>query len=310
MAKAKKLPSGAWRVQAKKTIDGEVLRKSFTDQDRRTAEKSAAQWCAECEELKIPNMTLKRACEKYIESKNAILSPSTIIGYKVIVKNYFADIMPVRVSDLTNERIQISVNTLALNHSPKTIRNALGLIKTTLGVYRPDFVLQVTLPQKKKTEMYIPDDEDIKKLLEYISGSELEIAVMLSAFGTLHRGEICALTSADVHGNVITVNKSLVLNDKKEWVIKPPKTFSSNRSIELPEFVIERIKGIEGRIYKGTPSTLTKGLSAALEKAGIPHFRFHDLRHYSVSIQHALGVPDKYIMARGGWATNSTMNNV
>ena len=38
-----------------------------------------------------------------------------------------------------------------------------------------------------------------------------------------------------------------------------------------------------------------------MERAGIPHFRFHDLRHYCASVQHALGVPDAYIMQRGGW---------
>ena len=29
-----------------------------------------------------------------------------------------------------------------------------------------------------------------------------------------------------------------------------------------------------------------------------------------MSILHAIGIPDKYIMARGGWKSNFTMNNV
>ena len=34
-----------------------------------------------------------------------------------------------------------------------------------------------------------------------------------------------------------------------------------------------------------------------LKRSGMPVFRFHDLRHYSASIQHALGIPDAYIIA-------------
>lgn len=38
--------------------------------------------------------------------------------------------------------------------------------------------------------------------------------------------------------------------------------------------------------------------------------RFHDLRHYSASIQHALGIPDAYIMQRGGWQTDGVLKSV
>lgn len=42
----------------------------------------------------------------------------------------------------------------------------------------------------------------------------------------------------------------------------------------------------------------------------MPYFRFHDLRHYAVSAMHAIGVPDKYIMQRGGWETPNVMRRV
>lgn len=34
------------------------------------------------------------------------------------------------------------------------------------------------------------------------------------------------------------------------------------------------------------------------------------LRHLNASVMLALGIPDKYAMERGGWATNSTLKNV
>ena len=39
-------------------------------------------------------------------------------------------------------------------------------------------------------------------------------------------------------------------------------------------------------------------------------FRFHDFRHYSASIMHAIGIPDQYIMARGGWKTDTVLKAV
>lgn len=38
--------------------------------------------------------------------------------------------------------------------------------------------------------------------------------------------------------------------------------------------------------------------------------RFHDLRHMNASIMLQLGIPEKYAMERGGWTTNSTLQNV
>ena len=44
--------------------------------------------------------------------------------------------------------------------------------------------------------------------------------------------------------------------------------------------------------------------------SGVPRFSFHKLRHYYASSLHALGVPDKYIMASGGWESEQTLNAV
>ena len=58
------------------------------------------------------------------------------------------------------------------------------------------------------------------------------------------------------------------------------------------------------------PMMITHAFEHNLKQAGLPHFRFHDLRHYSASIQHALGVPDAYIMQRGGWANDGVLKSV
>lgn len=64
-----------------------------------------------------------------------------------------------------------------------------------------------------------------------------------------------------------------------------------------------------GRIVVLYPDMITNRFGRILWANNIPHFRFHDLRHYSANVLHALGIPDAYIMERGGWALCNTDNN-
>lgn len=310
MATAKKLPSGNWRAQSSKTINGKLVRKSFTAESKKAAEFLAAQWQVQINEENTPEkITLRQAYIKYIEMKNAVLSPSTVRGYNALLRNTYTNIMDLPITKITANLIQIETNNLAAYSSPKYVRNAYGLLNSVLKAFAPNLDLDITLPQKAKPELYIPDDNDIKKLLDSVKGKSIEIPILLAAFGPMRRSEICALTSDDITGNIVTVDKAVVKGEDG-WHVKSPKTYSSYRQIEYPDFIIEKIKDKKGAIVDMTPTAITKFFAKELKKCGLPPFRFHDLRHYAVSTLHSINVPDKYIMARGGWATNYTMNNV
>ena len=47
-----------------------------------------------------------------------------------------------------------------------------------------------------------------------------------------------------------------------------------------------------------------------LAKANGYDLTFHQLRHLNASVMLMLGIPDKYAMERGGWATNTTLKSV
>lgn len=325
MPKAKKLPSGSWRCQVYShteeiyqkdgTIKKKRVYKSFTCLDpstkgRRKAEQMAADWAAGKERLPKSSITVKEAIHRYIEAKEKVLSPSTLRGYKGIEKNYFETIGDILLDNLSQEKIQSWVGTISIGRSAKSVKNAHGLLSSAISMFYPELTLHTQLPQKEKPNLYIPTDNDIKKLLEHVKGKELEIAIYLAAFGPMRRGEICALESTDIKDNIVTVNKSMVLTPENTWIIKQPKTYASYREIDYPDFVIARLKGISGRIVKCTPSQLTNRFRTAVEYTDIPFFRFHDLRHYSASIMHAIGVPDVYIMQRGGWRTDNVLKTV
>ena len=316
MAKKRKkntLPSGSYRIQALDYIDVDGKRhyRSFTAPTKAEAQLLAAQWKNNRTEQKKVKLTVYDAIRKYIDIKRNVLSPSTIAGYERMHRNYFKNEFGAKSLDgLTNTDIQIWIGDLSERLSPKTIRNVYGLLKASVEMFLPDFQFKNTLPAKKKPELYCPSDEDVKKLLIHIKGTELEIAVLLAAFGPLRRGEICALTNKDIKGNIVSVNNSMVLDSDREWVIKQPKTFGSYREIEFPDFVIRKLSGIKGRIVKASPDNVSERFSRALESSGLPHFRFHDLRHYAASIMHAIGVPDQYILQRGGWSSDNVMKTV
>lgn len=314
MAKKKKnqLPSGNIRIQVYDytDVDGKKHYKSFTAPTRQEAKYLAAQWKAGKANKKPARITLYEAVERYIDAKSGVLSPSTIIGYKRMQEYRMKDIGRIWLDELNSTDVQIWVSDLSKTLSPKYVRNLYGLLSAATEMFAPDLTLKVSLPEKKRPELYCPSDDDIKKLLKHVAGTELEIAILLAAFGPMRRGEICALESSDIKGNKVSVTKSMVLGPNRELYVKQPKTYGSYREIEYPEFVIKRIKGREGRIISLDPDAVSNRFKVAIKQAGLPHFRFHDLRHYAASIMHAIGVPDQYILERGGWASDNVMKTV
>ena len=65
-----------------------------------------------------------------------------------------------------------------------------------------------------------------------------------------------------------------------------------------------------GRLVDINPDQITHRFARVLKTLNIKHFRFHDLRHYAASMLHAIGVPDVYIMQKGGWSSDSTLKKI
>lgn len=184
--------------------------------------------------------------------------------------------------------------------------SAIVLLKT----YRPEMVVNTMLPKKVRPDLRLPTDADIKLLMELVEGTEMELPILFAAFGPMRRWEISALDTANINGNIVHVCQNMVRTPERTWVIKAPKSYAGDRYIEFPDFVAEKFKGKTGRVVPLNPGCITDRFAHILKSSGIPHFRFHDLRHYSASVLHALGIPDAYIMQRGGWGNDGVLKNV
>ena len=323
---ARKLPSGSWRcrvyshtedvLQPDGSTKQKKVYKSFTCDDttlkgKRKCEKMAAEWAENKEQRpKNSDITFGDALDEYIRLRSSVLSPGTIREYKRSRKADLQGLMNISIYKITQNDIQKEINKESLNHSPKSVKNMHGLISAVFDIYRPDFRLKTKLPEKVRPKINIPSESDIKRLLDIVKDTDMEIPILLAAFGPMRRGEICALDSDHIKGNIVHVEYSIALNENNEWVKKRPKSYAGDRYIAFPDFVIAKLSDKKGIITDLNPAMISNRFKRILKRYNIPEFRFHDLRHYSASLLHAMDVPDQYIMQRGGWGSDTVLKQV
>lgn len=256
--------------------------------------------------------SFKTATEDYIALKLNVLSPATVRGYKGINKkledkyNWFS---AMDLFDIDQNSIQRVVNEMAAVNSPKSVRNAYGLISAVLGTYRPTMRYSCTLPQKRVYEAVMPTIEDVKKVINHLKGTEYGIFIQLCALG-LRREEALAVTKDDLDSNnILTINKAKVPGEDGKLVEKTTKTVGSNRKIYVPESLAAEIRAAEN-IYTLYPNSALRALHRAQDELGVPRFRLHDLRHMYASYAHSQGVPEADILKAGGWSTDYTMKSI
>lgn len=312
MSSADKLPSGKWRIRVStgvKNDKGKYIYKTFTADTKREAELMASRY-------KVGNhnpnaKTIGGALDKYIQMRKPVLSPATTSSYDTIyrmLRDNYPEIFTISCDNLTAEIFQTFINELASKRSPKTVANYHGLISAvmkTQGLTVPN----VALPQREKNEMEIPSSEEVKMMLQYAKGTEMEIPIMLAAFGPLRRGEIVALRLSDLDGNIFHVQRAVVLDMDREVIVKVPKTSAGNRYLRFSDKVIDTIKE-RGYITKLDLPGITRNFRKLNKDIGLFQYKFHSLRHYCASMLSNMGIPESEILRRGGWESAEIMKSI
>lgn len=295
MPKAKKLPSGMWNVMVYSHTEGGKRKYiSFTEPTKAAAELRAAEYKVNKKRIIRSEYTVKEGIERYIESKQGVLSPSTIRGYKAALK-YYEPIAKMKIRNLCSEDLQKFVSKLSQDLSPKTVRNIYGLLSASLALQAPDMMFRVTLPKQPVRRPNSPSDDDIQLLMDN-SSPMMQKCILLGIRG-LRRGEICALKYEDIKDGVVHIHADLVKDSDGKWVYKNmPKTEGSDRFVRVPD-----LGSGEGFIVTWTPDSVTKRFIELRDKLGLS-IRFHDLRHYFVSTASlVLKVPDTIVEDLGGY---------
>ena len=296
--KPRKLPSGSWNVRV--MIDGQSY--SFTHADKKTVVRMASDFADEYRR-KMDNPTLLERMREYVAENEERLSPSTVRSYNGMIRmieERTPRIANKRLSAITEQDVSDIVRPL---RTLKTKRNYVNFIHACTGKSAG----KLTGVSSKR--VHVPTELEVKGLLQIFRNTELEVPIMLAAYGGLRRGEICALRMSDIDGDFVHVSRAVVRDPSGEWVTKDPKTASSVRDVLLPHFVIERIKE-RGYITHLLPSQVSNRFWKKQRNLGIPPYCFHSLRHFHASYLHYLNIPDAYIQKRGGWANASTLQNI
>ncbi len=306
MAKAKKLPSGNWRVQVYDKNTGKY--KSFTAPTKKEAEYKAAEYLLyRNREESYENITLKEAYKRYIASKSSVLSPSTIREYTRASKSDFPQLMPMLLSKITPQLVQTAVNEAAAKCSPKSVRNQHGLLYSVLKAYYPQLTLTTRLPQSKKPKYNIPTTAEVQLLIENAK-PRLKVPILLASAGSLRRSEISALTPDDFSDFGVSITKAIVMDKNHKWVCKPPKTKAGYRFVPLPKEIID--EALKWEYFGISPGVIDDHFRKLKRSLPVPDLRFHELRHYWASELHAQGVPDQYIAKMGGWESVDILQKI
>ena len=182
-------------------------------------------------------------------------------------------------------------------------------------------------PRPKRKELAVLDQPGTERVLSAVSGTKIECAVAIAIATGMRRGEIAGLLWQDITEDLSAARvRRTIQSTRQGLVTEEPKTKRSRRQILLPEFlkpylihqkadqacrrealaegwqecglVIDRG---DGGAYN--PDSLSSYFRLLLHRAGLPHVRFHDLRHAHATLMLQQGVHPKIVSERLGHAS-------
>lgn len=277
--------------------------------------------------LATTKQTLSEYLEYWLSVKKLAIKGTTYLHYSSHLRSrVIPAIGKIKLQKLTTAQIQGCINTMVLaKMKPGTIRliyvilnEALAdAIKWKLLVANP--CAGVVMPRKEDDELQVLTTEQCVRLLDVARGTDMEGLVTLALATGLRRGELLGLKWSDVdfERGCLRVQRTLVYVNGDGYKEVSPKTKSGKRSITLTGFALmalreHRTKQLEARVQASiwqdkdllfptatgmymSSSTLLRQFSLLLEHAGLPHIRFHDLRHSCATLLLKMKVPPKVV---------------
>ena len=318
MATPKKLKSGKWsiRVYIGKDESGKRVYKRITAPTKVEVVYEAARLHQEgyVEPKRI--VTLGECIDSYIKSCS-FLSPTTLSGYEKIRRTMFQGIMDEDIESLPLQKAinaeSRRVSRRGTKVSPKSIRNAYGLVSAALRAY--DIKYDVKLPEDEPKFVELPEPEAV---IQAVRGSDIELPCMLAMWLSLSMSEIRGLRYSSIRNGCLYIDQVVVDVDGAMVEKKKAKVRSRNRVLALPAYIRKLISDTtwydeyeRGEIPDRYLIEMRQEyqIRRRLNKL-VPRITFHQLRHMNASVMLQLGVPDKYAMERGGWSTPHTMKSV
>lgn len=243
------------------------------------------------------------------------LRPGTVTMYETLVRLYLKPRLGAKsLAKLTPEDVQGMLTTLAAGNgkrgkplSPTTVRSVYAVLGIALGrALKQGRVLRnvctlVDPPAKARHELTPPTADESRTFLAFLEGDRLEPLLTTAIALGMRQGELLALRwrDVDLDAGTLTVRHTL---QRSTCDLAETKTERSRRTLTLPGSVVRVLRAHKARqaveqiaagdqwakrdfvftTPEGNPLDARNVLRAyqlRLERAGLPRFRFHDLRH-------------------------------
>lgn len=257
-----------------------------------------------------PNLiTLKEQADEWLALKNGTIKATTYNGYSVNLKKYIIPFLGSKsVQALKKKDIQTFFNTLGTKSklAPRTIRYIYCTLNQVFeSAIDSDIISKnpcnrISLPKLNKYDHNIYSVKELKQLLAYAKGTNLETAIMIDVFTGIRRGELLSLKWKDIdfENKTIRIERNLECIDGSKTIVSP-KTNSGVRVIPIPDVLLRHFREILKAEYKKTlkkkkksdyiihngmgeplnPNSFSAQFARFIKKNDLKHIRFHDLRH-------------------------------
>jgi integrase len=262
--------------------------------------------------------------EQWLESRRVSLSPTTYDAYRMTLDNHIIPFFAPKklcVADITPAVVQKYVTAKLEKVSPNTVRKHLAnisscmdsAVKQSIIAFNP--VSRIELPKKVRfTGAKHYNEQQTEQLLECAKGDPLKIVILLTLFYGLRRSEVLGLmwSAVDFEAKTIAIQHTVVKIGNVTHKHDRTKNASSNTIFPMPEVIVAELmrwkerqaelKALQPNDYADTEYICTyhdgrllatdfvsQHFALLLRKNGMPHIRFHDLRHSAANYLKYLG---------------------
>ena len=262
------------------------------------------------------NMSIEALMDKWLEYKKSFVKDSTYANWVLMSENHIKPILgEIRLGELVEGDLQDFIVYLHQSgrldgnggFALRSIRDIMTPLKMALehaykynrSLQRFDFDILEYPKDRKEDKVRALTDEQQRRFIQsiYLELDRHTVAYLIVIVTGLRIGEICGLQMQDISliQQTISINKTVyrvydAKNHTTKVVIDTPKTSSSVRLIPFPEMlgrVIERFYDkkhpeyyfISGGKKPTEPRTLRQHFERFLKRNGLPHMKFHELRH-------------------------------
>lgn len=286
--------------------------------------------------------SLAHFLERWLEDvAKPSVRPSTFDSYYDLLRiHLIPELGRHRLAQLTPQHVQEMMGRkLAAGLSPRRVQYMRAVLRRALnqalrwGLVARNVATLVDAPRVIYPKVRPLTPQEARALLDAANGDRLEALYSVALAVGLRQGEALGLRwrDVDLDTGILRVSFALQRIDGQFQFVEP-KTEASRRTIRLPQVAVaalraHRVRQLEEQLKAGPKwqdrglvfttsvgapldgSSVTHRFQAMLERSGLPHMRFHDLRHACASLLLAQGVPMRMIMEILGHSQISlTMN--